>query len=49
MHLVCVIIMYTIYEVYKDVALSRSSPSFSNAEAAGDVKRSAGGVSVTTS
>ena len=24
-HLVCVIIMYTIYEVYKDVASSRSS------------------------
>ena len=25
LHLVCVIIMYTIYEMYKDVALSRSS------------------------
>ena len=24
-HLVCVIIMYTIYEMYKDIALSRSS------------------------
>ena len=24
-HLVCVIIMYTIYKMYKDVALSRSS------------------------
>ena len=45
---VCVIIMYTIYEVYKDVASSRTA-SFLNAEAAGDVKRSARGVSVTTS
>ena len=32
-HLVCVIIMYTIYEMYKDVALSCSTPSFSKAEA----------------
>ena len=47
MHLVCVIIMYTVYVMYKDVA------SFSNAEpefvVAGDVKRSAGGGGVTTS
>ena len=51
-HLVCVIIMYTIYEMYKDVA-SSCSCSFSNAEAefvvAGDVQRSAGGGSITTS
>ena len=49
-HLVCVVIMYTIYEVYKDVAsLALRTPSFLTAEAAGDTKRSAGGVSVTTS
>ena len=41
--LVCVIIMYTVFEMYKDVA-----SSFLNAEAAGDVKRSAGRGSVTT-
>ena len=45
MHLVCVIIMYTIYEV----RLALPMPSSLNAEAAGDVKRSGGGVSVTTS
>ena len=45
-HLVCVIIMYTIYEV---LHLALRTPSFSNAEAAGDIKRSVGGVSVTTS
>ena len=44
-HLVCVIIMYTIYEV----RLALPMPSSLNAEAAGDVKRSGGGVSVTTS
>ena len=44
-HLVCVIIMYTIYEVH----LALRTASFLNAEAAGDIKRSAGGVSVTTS
>lgn len=42
MHLVCVIIMYTIYEMYKDVASS-------HLVVAGGVKRSAGGGSVTTS
>ena len=47
-HLFCAIIIYTIYEVYKDVASSRS-PSFLNAKAADDIKRSARGVSVTTS
>ena len=47
-HLVCVMIMYTIYEMYKDVA----SPCSSYAiflKCQGDVKRSAGGSSVTTS
>ena len=52
MHLVCVIIVYTIYQMYKDVA-SLHVPSISTAEAefvvAGDVKRSAKGGSVTTS
>ena len=46
-HLVCVIIMYTIYEMYKDKALSCS-----NAKAefvvVGDVKRSARSGSITT-
>ena len=32
-HLVCVINMYTIYEMYKDIASSCSSYAFSNAEA----------------
>ena len=46
-HLVCVIIMYTIYEMYKDVVSPCSSYAiFSNTEAAGDVKRSAGGGSL---
>ena len=50
LHLVCVIIMDTIYEMYP---LALRTASFLNAEAefvvAGDVKRSAGDVSVTTS
>ena len=53
MHLVCVIIMYTMYKMYEDVALSRSSYTISlkyrGAFVAGDVKTSAGGGSVTTS
>ena len=49
-HLVCLIIMYTIYEMYKDLALlALRMVSFSNAEAAGDVKRSARGGSINTS
>ena len=43
-HLVCVIVMYTIYEIL----LALRMASFSNAEAAGEVKRSAGGCSITT-
>ena len=38
-----------VYEVCKDAASSRSYANFWNAEAAGDVKRSAGGVSVISS
>ena len=54
MHLLCVIIMYTIYEMYKDVAsVALRTPSFLNAKAefvvAADVKRSAGRGSITTS
>ena len=45
--------MYTIYEMYKDVASSCSSYAIFQAEAefvvAGDVKMSAGGGSITTS
>ena len=52
-HLVCVIIMHTIYEVYKDVASSCSSYAHLSRTprqfvVAGDVKRSAGGGSITT-